>query len=483
MRTGPNADPATGSGSGGTSEGGIFGGGGGGGGTVPPSLSLGGRGGVDDDRAHEGEVDRRQSRSRGGSGSGGSAHAAGSGKEREDDEDVAAAAAAAPGRPGHSRAWFSLPADGVLDSFLLIQYLRSVLCADGLMKVLHCATEQQQQQQQQQQRPAGSQSPPPPPPPSLSQLHSSPELDKQPRRLPQLSQPPPLDVSFKGRGHRRRLTDNSPLARAYSQGGGGGPGSASGASSTGGRRRGNRGGAGEHTSAAAAAVVEAAVGEAMLLAGTSAGPRRHSGGGGRAGQHSSPGRAGTAACSGNDADVTGVSLRSMRGSSTDEGESDRSSCSAATAAGTTVLVKAPEARPSKEVRLFAAAAAAAAAKAMEKEGKDSAAAAAAAAGKEGGEDKDATNARRGERDEEGGSSGGGGGGGGGETSGGVSPGGGLIEEAIDPLDLSFVYSNSSWQPAGVHRSDPAAKRTATAAREVCVCVHFISICRAIQLTD
>ena len=32
--------------------------------------------------------------------------------------------------PGHARAWFSLPADGVLDSYLLLMYLRQVLCAD-----------------------------------------------------------------------------------------------------------------------------------------------------------------------------------------------------------------------------------------------------------------------------------------------------------------------------------------------------------------
>lgn len=47
-------------------------------------------------------------------------------------------------------------------------------------------------------------------------------------------------------------------------------------------------------------------------------------------------------------------------------------------------------------------------------------------------------------------------------------GGEPVEEVvIDPLDLNFVYS--SWQPPGVHWTDPAAKRTAAAAEKVRVC--------------
>lgn len=46
--------------------------------------------------------------------------------------------------PGHARAWFSLPGDGVIDSYLLLMYLRQVLLADSLMRVLHCAAPQRQ---------------------------------------------------------------------------------------------------------------------------------------------------------------------------------------------------------------------------------------------------------------------------------------------------------------------------------------------------
>ncbi|CAN0137147.1 unnamed protein product, partial [Scytosiphon promiscuus] len=227
VRTGPNADPARHTQS--SSKGGMFG-------SVgrtaaQPSIPLL-RGGSGDSgaagRASQGEIGGRQQSlsgsagdvSRGSSGSTRvSTKAKGEGEEEEEEQERNKGFSS-DGLPGHARAWFSLPADGVLDSYLLLQYLRSVLSADGLMKILHsAATDQQQQQQQQQQQAAGTD----------AQKPQSPQTPDQPRQPRQPGSPDKeglgpfqsqlqIDVSFKGgKGHRRRATDSSPLARAYSQ--------------------------------------------------------------------------------------------------------------------------------------------------------------------------------------------------------------------------------------------------------------------------
>lgn len=371
--------------------------------------------------------------------------------------------------PGHNRAWFSLPADGVLDTFLLLQYLRSVLCADGLMKVLHSATNESQQPQ-------------------------SPQLE-QPRQQSQLIPPPPrLDVSFKGRGHRRRSTGSSPLARAYSQGG-----SASGSASVGGGRAGGGSwdGAAEssETSAAAEAVVTAVVHEGITLAGGVAVPSggNDSGQGSRGGDavgglydradSCSSGKrrasvgvtamaAAAAAAAGgptammrsvDDLDVSGKSERKARGGLGEGGSKLEYSSSSS---GSSAVAK-----PHDEARAVTAEAAAAAAIAA-------AAAVAAAKVKEAG---------RPSPDEQGGvalgmrenkvwskadleRSGSGGGrredGTGGNKAGATGPDEGLVEDVeVDPNDLTFVYS-SRQATTGVRRGDPATKRTAEAARKV-----------------
>lgn len=128
--------------------------------------------------------------------------------------------AAGDALPGHARAWFALSGDTVVDSYLLLMYLRQVLCADDLMHVLHCAPErspQQPQQQQQQQSPQ-----------EKHNIHSPPGKSG-------VQTPPQIDVGPKGR-HRRRSTASSTevLAAAF------GPiGDISGAASVGGglRRR------------------------------------------------------------------------------------------------------------------------------------------------------------------------------------------------------------------------------------------------------
>ena len=417
VSTGPNADPARAS----TSEGGIFGGAGR---TLRPSFSLGGSvsGGGDIDRAKSEQAGQQQSTA-----------TTDENMTKEDEEDTTPAAL-----PGHARAWFSLPADGVLDSFLLLQYLRSVLCADGLMKILHCANEQQQ-------RSAGVQSPPLPPPPP------SPEADKrqqpqQPRQLHQLNPPPKIDVSFKGMGHRRRSTGTSPLARAYSHGGLGG---ASGAASVGGGRGGSSGSEGDQTSAAAKAVVAAAVDEAMILAGTNADPRRHSGGSGRTSRRASIGRPVSMERSGNDLDAPDGSESgsgvggSVRGGST-SAEDSKPSSSVVEA----IAAKDPAEESSGKAAITAADATAgeqgSAADKPDRKGQ------AALGTEETKEESGRTSlqgaAQRGWK--------------------GVDPAGNepWIEDVeIDQADLNFVYS--SWQP-GVPRSDPAAKRTAAAARKV-----------------
>ncbi|CAN0522190.1 unnamed protein product, partial [Ectocarpus sp. 12 AP-2014] len=250
VRTGPNADPARDSG--GVSRGGVIGR------EVQQATSRGSGSGGEEfvARAADGQTQQERSHSDSsgvGVGVGGSRSSKGSftaATTKVHKEDRVSKEGAAPASlPGHDRAWFSLPAGGVLDTFLLLQYLRSVLCADGLMKILHSATNE-------------------------SQPPQSPQLE-QPRQQSQLIPPPPhLDVSLKRRGHRRRSTGSSPLARAYSQGA---PGSASGSSSVGGGRAGGDswdGAAteGRGTSAAAEAVVTAAVHEAITLAGSVAVP-------------------------------------------------------------------------------------------------------------------------------------------------------------------------------------------------------------------
>lgn len=117
--------------------------------------------------------------------------------------------------PGHLRAWFSLPGDGVVDSYLLLMYLRKVLCADGLMNVLRCATDKQPPKQQQQQ-------------PVQVQAQSL-----QTKAVGNVAPPPEIDVSL-NRGHRRRSTTSSTETLANSFGVVGGT---PGASSVGGGRR------------------------------------------------------------------------------------------------------------------------------------------------------------------------------------------------------------------------------------------------------
>lgn len=105
--------------------------------------------------------------------------------------------AAGDALPGHARAWFALSGDSFVDSYLLLMYLRQVLCADDLMHVLHCAPERspqrQHQTQQEQQQPQSPQ--------EKHNIHSPPgKSGVQP--------PPQIDVGPKGR-HRRRSTASS----------------------------------------------------------------------------------------------------------------------------------------------------------------------------------------------------------------------------------------------------------------------------------
>lgn len=126
--------------------------------------------------------------------------------------------AAGDALPGHARAWFALSGDSVVDSYLLLMYLRQVLCADDLMHVLHCVPDRSPQQQQHQHQPHSPQ--------EKHNIHSPPgKSGVQP--------PPQIDVGAKGR-HRRRLTASSTevLAAAF------GPiDDISGAASVGGGRR------------------------------------------------------------------------------------------------------------------------------------------------------------------------------------------------------------------------------------------------------
>lgn len=422
VSTGPNADPARNS----TSEGGIFGGAGR---TVRPSFSLGGSGSLsgsgDIDRAASEPANQQQSTA-----------AIDKKMKQEEDEDT-------PGvLPGHARAWFSLPADGVLDSFLLLQYLRSVLCADGLMKILHCANEQQQ-------RPAGAHSPPLPPPRSPEASSQRQQQQQQQRQLHQLNPPPKIDVSFKGTmGHRRRSTGTSPLAHAYSHGGLGGT---SGAASVGGGRGGSSGAEGEQTSAAAAAVVAAAVdeAEAIVLAGTKD-PRRHSGGSGRTNRRASTGRPITTGRHSNALEARGGSSESAHSGSTNAGDSEPSSSLVES-----INPTAQAEESNGEVATVAEAKASEQRSAADEPDRSGH----VASGTEEGEDADRRSSKEGVQKE-------------GEdvvASSGDKPAATTLEEKywiedveIDQADLNFVYS---WQP-GVPRSDPAAKRTAAAARKV-----------------
>lgn len=421
VSTGPNTDPARDS----TSEGGIFGGAGR---TLRPSFSLGGSGsgrgsgsgGLD--RADGEPAGQRQS-------------AASTDKKLEQEENGDTTPAVLP---GHARAWFSLPADGVLDSFLLLQYLRSVLCADGLMKILHCANEQQQ-------RPARVESPPLPPPqsPEAGKKRQQPQ---QQRQLHQLSPPPKIDVSFKGgRGHRRRSTGTSPLAHAYSHSDIGG---ASGAASVGGGRGRSVGADGEQTSTAAKAVVAAAVGKAMFLAVTNTESRRHSGGSGRTTRRVS-GRRITTERSGHDLEVRDGSDSSTRGGSTSVGGSEPSS-----SVVKSITTKAPQEKSNSEVAVAAEAKAGEQILMTDKPDRQG-----QAAGRvEEGEDTDRTSLQEGVLRERGGVDSAC------DKSGHETLETDRIEDVeIDQADMNFVYS--SWQPR-VPRSDPAAKRTATAARKV-----------------
>lgn len=439
VSTGPNADPAGDS----TSQGGIFGGAGR---TVRPSFSLGGgvSGSSDIDRAEIKQADQQRSPAGGRvSNGGGSSGAATSNTfEQEENEDTTPAVL-----PGHARAWFSLPPDGVLDSFLLLQYLRSVLCADGLMKILHCANEQQQ-------RSVGVQSPPVSPPQPLEagkQRQQQPQKQQQ-RQLHQLSPPPKIDVSFKAPGHRRRSTGTSPLARAYSHGGLGG---ASGAASVGGGRGGNASAEGEQTSAVAEAVVAAAMDEAMILAGTNADLRRRSGGSGSTGRRASTGIAVTPERAGNDVDARGGggSGGSAGGISTSAGGGHPSS-----SVVETISAKAPECSTGE----IAAAVAKGKASELRSAAEEPDRQGHAALGTQEGEGTDKTLQEGVKRE-------GGGVDSGGDTPGATTPEKDLVEDVeIDQADLNFVFS--SWQP-GVPRSDPAAKRTAAAARKVCAAVY------------
>lgn len=389
-------------------------------------------------RAAEGNADQQRLES-GESGNGATTTTTTTGNTEEDKGEGSVPAPL----PGHARAWFSLPADGVLDSFLLLQYLRSVLCADGLMKVLHCAAEQQQ-------RPAGLHSPPPPP----SSHAQSPDPDH--RRQPQL-QPPPLDVSFNSRGYQRRSTSYSPLARSYSHGS---PSSASGAASVGGGTRGSSGVGGEQTSVAAAAVVAAAVGEALVLVGTPAVSHRHSSGGisRRATFGAIPGTAIATARSINDLDLSGRSTSTVRGILADEGEVEPSPMASATSP-----TKASEAGSNDKARVFATTATVLA-KAKE-EGQTAyepgrQRAVGSSMKRDDGNNLTYAHGQAGTGVD-----------GGGERSGATADPE-LVEDVdIDQADLNFVYS--SWQ-ATVPRSDPAAKRTVSAARKVLAYVIVVS---------
>ncbi|CAB1116053.1 unnamed protein product [Ectocarpus sp. CCAP 1310/34] len=482
VRTGPNADPARDSG--GVSRGGLIGR------VVQEAISRGSGSGGEDFVARAADEQTQQetshSDSGGGGGGGGSRSSKGSftaATTRVRKEDRGGKEGAAPASlPGHDRAWFSLPAGGVLDTFLLLQYLRSVLCADGLMKILHSATNE-------------------------SQPPQSPQLE-QPRQQSQLIPPPPrLDISFKGRGHRRRSTGSSPLARAYSQGG---PGSASGSASVGGGRAGGdswdgAAAEGRETSAAAEAVVTAAVHEAITLAGGVAVPS-----GGNDSGHGPPGvdavgglydRAGSSSSSGTRRASAGVGAMAAaattaagarpggpaaRMRSVDDldssGKSERKARSGLPEGGSKLEYSSSSsssfavAKPHDEARAVTAGAAAAAAAAIAaakvKEagrpspGEQGSVALEETKGKDGKKaNLERSGSGEGKRED----------GAGGSMAGATRPDEGLVEDVeVDPNDLNFVYS-SRQATTGVRRGDPAAKRTAEAARKVGEGLAFVKL--------
>ena len=168
------------------------------------------------------------------------AKAFGSSGDRRDSGQTRSEESAAPAGeekealPGHARAWFTLPGDSVVDSYLLLMYLRQVLCADDLMHVLHCAAErslQQPKQQQQQQQQQSKQ--------QQQQQQQSKQQEKHSKYSPpgkgDVKPPPPIEIVPKGGRHRRRSTASSSDALASALGTI--HGDSSGAASVGGGRR------------------------------------------------------------------------------------------------------------------------------------------------------------------------------------------------------------------------------------------------------
>lgn len=160
---------------------------------------------------------------------------------REDTAEAAVAQPPAKPLPGHGRAWFSIPkqGDGMLDSYLLLGYLRQVLTADGLMHILNCHSMEQQS------------STLPSPPRMAHPAKAKPRQDR-PKQQPTSSsqqpyprmppgfaaaQNPPLKVDTRGNytRQRRKSTGSSPMAHAAQA-----PGDGSG-------ERGNRSGGGNPT--------------------------------------------------------------------------------------------------------------------------------------------------------------------------------------------------------------------------------------------
>lgn len=120
--------------------------------------------------------------------------------------------------PGHGRAWFSIPkqGEGLLDTYLLLMYLRQVLCADGLMHVLH--KQEHYPTPSSRPSPTGSSRSPPQqqqrlPPGEGGWVDSQQHMPHSAPVSASLQAPPKLDIT-KVRGHRRRSTGSSPMARA-----------------------------------------------------------------------------------------------------------------------------------------------------------------------------------------------------------------------------------------------------------------------------